>query len=239
MNARTKTFFHFTGLKNGFNTLQQILNDLAFWPKYGEEDVAWLGDPNFSKVFLPRVCFCDIPLLRTREHRSRYGDYGIGLCKEKAAMVVALNPVLYVQPDSILQQSLKEIISLLRQNEDNHVRTNGMILLAHCKPLEFYPECEWRFIPWVDGASGKNKYGFFLSEKRFAEVKNEANEERRGQMPEFLPDDVRYLVVKTRKDVSTLVSFIDSNSTLAHHDKTVRDMLKTRIVVLDEILGDL
>jgi len=239
MNARTKTLFHFTGLENGFNTLQQILNDLAFWPKYGPEDMAWLGDLNFSKVFLPRVCFCDIPILRIHEHASKYGGYGIGLCKEKAAMFVALNPVLYVQPDSILQQSLKEILSLLRQNEDNHVRTNGMILLAHCKPLKFYSECEWRFIHWVDGASGENKYGFFLSEERFAEVKKEANEERKGRMLDFRPDEVRYLIVKTPDDVSELVSFIDSNPKLARYDKTVRDMLKTRIVVLDEISSDL
>lgn len=221
----------------------QILGDEGFWPQYSLEDVAWLGVPNVTKIAWPMVSFCDIPILRLREHAERYGGYGIGLCREQM-IPAGLNPILYVSEKSILSDFLREIIKDADLSPDPRKRTAGMVLLGHCKPLDekFYSECEWRFIPWVEGVGGKNKFGFFLTEKNFrdASILKEANDERRkDRLLEFWPNDVRYLLVKTHKDVSDLVSFLDSNPAIASYERTVRDMLKTRIIVLDEISSDL
>ena len=138
----------------------------------------------------------------------------------------------------------------MRRNGGPHKRTAGMVLLGHCKPLQggeerekdFYSECEWRFIPWVDE---ENKYGFFLTEAEFNDRERwqEANKERRNHMLPFGPDDIRYLLAKSREDVTQLLTFLDSLS-LEHHSwadcPTVeREMLKTRIIALDDLSFDL
>jgi hypothetical protein len=55
-------------------------------------------------------------------------------------------------------------------------------------------------------------------------------------MPTIHPDDVRYLLVKSREDVRELISFIEKMERRSHIE---RDMLKTRIMLLDEISCDL
>ena len=44
------------------------------------------------------ICFCDIPLMRSLDHRSKYGDYAIGFNKEYLMYHsgVQLNPIQYV-----------------------------------------------------------------------------------------------------------------------------------------------
>lgn len=51
-------------------------------------------------IAIPLISFCDIPLLRTREHRKKFGDYMIGFNREALINVVnatkyMLNPVQY------------------------------------------------------------------------------------------------------------------------------------------------
>ncbi|MGO9200350.1 MAG: abortive infection system antitoxin AbiGi family protein [Limisphaerales bacterium] len=221
----------------------------GFWPQYSIEDVAWL-DAGVPRLAWPMVSFCDIPLSRLHEHTEFYGDYGVGLCREQWR-ATGLNPLLYVSTDSILRDSLREIVVAARRSPNLRSKTNAMILLAHCKPLEgeaavngqkrrrdFYSECEWRVIPWVEGADG-GKYGFFLGEDQYRhpEILREANEERRKDgMLEFYADELRYLLLKTRTDVPTLVGFI--NEGMIDLPTVARDRLKTRIMVLDEVSCD-
>ena len=82
------TLFHFT---KKLTNLQSILqNGLRF--SYCFEE---FGDGN--GIALPMVCFCDIPLLRTPQHRKRYGNYMIGLTKDffRQDTTFKLNPVMY------------------------------------------------------------------------------------------------------------------------------------------------
>jgi hypothetical protein len=245
MNARTKTLFHFT---KRLDRLLRILQE-GFWPQYSLEDVAWL-DGGVARLAWPMVSFCDIPISRVREHTEFYGSYGIGLCRERWR-ATGLNPLLYVSPGSILRDSLKELLLEVRKNPDPRSKTNAMIVLAHCKPLEgltevngeirkkdFYSECESRFTPWVEGGGGW-KHGFLMEEQEFRDKQalEEANDERRNdRMLKFVPADVRYLLVKSVEDVPQLVRCI--NTELASYSPDVLDVLKTRITVLDEICSD-
>jgi hypothetical protein len=245
MNARTKTLFHFT---KSLDILLSILEE-GFWPRYSLEDITWL-DGGLPRLAWPMVSFCDIPISRLRKHTEFYGNYGLGLHRERW-QATGLHPVLYVSPDSMLRNLLRELLLDVRRNPDQRVKTASMVVLAHCKPLDgwmevngqkmkknFYSECEWRFLPWVEGV-GAGKYGFLLKEEDFhnkAAIR-EANEERRNdRMLTFLPADVRYLLVKSPDDVSKLVSFIEGK--MLPYASVVRDMLKTRIMVLDEVLTD-
>ncbi len=79
MKPRSDTLFYFT--KN-IDTLKSILKN-GFWPRYSLEDFNWYN-PQMGSIAYPMVCFCDIPLIRPREHVSFYGDYGLGMTKQWA-----------------------------------------------------------------------------------------------------------------------------------------------------------
>lgn len=239
MNPRTKSLFHFT---RTLDTLQHILLE-GFWPHYSLEDISWLNG-GVPRLAWPMVSFCDIPISRLDEHTKFYGSYGVGLCRERWKPT-GLNPIFYVSPDSILRDSLRELLLEVRKTQDLRSKSNAMVVLAHCKPLagemtvdgqkrrrEFYSECEWRFTPWVEGVGG-GKYGFLMKEEDFCNehILKEANEERRkDDMLEFYPDDVRYLLVKSIEDVPRLARFI--NEKLHHYSSDALDVMKTSPSIL-------
>lgn len=245
MTPRTKTLFHFTST---LDTLLRILRE-GFWPQYCLEDVRWLGDKSTDWLAWPMVSFCDIPISRLHEHTDFYGCYGIGVFRANWQHT-GLNPVLYVSEDSNLRKFLHELILDTKKTSDEKVKTAGMMMMAYCKPMhgrvhgvkpkkekDFYSECEWRFISSIDSCHGKFK--FFLKEHEFRNKRLllQANHERRkDQMLEFRPEDVRYIAVKSTTEVHKVIDFIDKN---LNHSHPARDLLKTRIIALDELSLDI
>lgn len=88
------TLFHFT---KKLTNLQSILQNGLRLSYCFEEFVDGNG------IALPMVCFCDIPLLRTPQHREKYGYYMIGLTKDffRKDSTFELNPVMYRYSDII------------------------------------------------------------------------------------------------------------------------------------------
>lgn len=82
------TLYHFTGKSNNLKLI--LRNGLRFSYCF-EEFTKNVG------IAIPMICFCDIPLLRTIEHRHKYGDYMIGIDKEflRRHPKHVLNPVAY------------------------------------------------------------------------------------------------------------------------------------------------
>ncbi|MDB6058389.1 MAG: hypothetical protein JWO95_2233 [Verrucomicrobiales bacterium] len=242
MNPRTKTLFHFT---SSLDTLLRILRE-GFWPQYCLEDVRWLDDGSTQWRAWPMVSFCDIPISRLHEHTEFYGCYGIGVFREHWEST-GLNPVLYVSRDSTVRKFLREVV-LDSKDVDDRMRAAAMVMMAYCKPMrgrvygiekekDFYSECEWRFISSAEACSGNFK--FFLSEKEFRDQQllQQANDKRRkDEMLEFRPEDVRYIAVKSRDEVHNVIRFIDTE---LKHTPEERDLLKTRIIALDELSSDI
>ena len=104
------SLFHFT---REFGTFRQIITEgLRFsycYEPFGEIVAKQGWDIELKKsdkvlnckgIAIPMISFCDIPLLRTREHRKKFGDYMIGFNREALINVVnatkyMLNPVQY------------------------------------------------------------------------------------------------------------------------------------------------
>ena len=90
--VNSSSLFHFT---REFEVFKQILSEgLRFSYCYEPFDdiVAKQGwDIELKKgnkiieckgIAIPMICFCDIPLLRTQNHREKYGNYMIGFNRE-------------------------------------------------------------------------------------------------------------------------------------------------------------
>lgn len=121
------------------------------------------------ELFVPAVCFCDIPLSSVKNHISSYGNFGIGLTKEWAQKN-GLNPVLYVEPYSNLSKCLnlsydantstkgmdfnqwtkeeKSILDIFRyiKNYQGDLYRKGEIK----KNYRYSDEREWRYVPDIE-----------------------------------------------------------------------------------------
>lgn len=70
-------------------------------------------------IAIPMICFCDIPLLRTKHHRKQYGNYMIGFNREALVKTInstnyMLNPVQY-RCHQIFDEQLEDL-SIQKEN---------------------------------------------------------------------------------------------------------------------------
>lgn len=161
-------FFHFT---NKLDHLVNIMNNY-FMPFYCMESVEYLNlpDSNIKGMAYPVVCFCDLPLNRQKEHKIKFGNYGIGLKKEWGIKNL-LSPVIYSHPSSMTSASLRILIAMgnqlkinITENEFRKFNNAVSLLLMLYKAYEgknyikddkmfaekssrFYDEREWRYLP--------------------------------------------------------------------------------------------
>jgi Protein of unknown function (DUF2743). len=133
-----------------------------------KEDISFMM-PNYKKaeVGIPMVCFTDIPIELTKEHRRQYGEYGIGLKKEWG-INKGLNPICYIIKDSemynaynylqwIIQQNAFKLDNGKKDGENTLITMNAVMDFAgHLKEYSddpelnskpFYDEREWRYLP--------------------------------------------------------------------------------------------
>ena len=83
-NSHSSSLFHFT---RNFNSLVSIIQE-GFRFSYSGEQITRAsisGVPPTDNIFvaLPMISFCDIPIELCEEHRSKYGDYAIGINKNQ------------------------------------------------------------------------------------------------------------------------------------------------------------
>lgn len=77
---------------------------------------------------VPMICFCDIPLLRTLEHRKKYGKYMVGFDKNFLISnnLVSLNPVHYL--NSFFLRNIGDDFFATQLDLINHSYNNELVL---------------------------------------------------------------------------------------------------------------
>lgn len=160
-------FFHYT---EKMDHLISIMNNY-FMPFYCMESIEYLNLPksNIEGMAYPVVCFCDLPLRRHKDHKDKFGKYGIGMKKEWG-IKNKLTSIIYSHPNSNTSKSLRiliEMAHLIRKElPDEFSKFDSAVspLMIHYKPYEgklylkeaklfdtkttrFYDEREWRYIP--------------------------------------------------------------------------------------------
>lgn len=221
----SNTLFHFT---SSFENVISILKR-EFRPNFSLERLVpppLDHDPaDIFEAAIPMVCFCDVPLSQARYHLDTYGNYAIGMAK-KWGEQYGITPVLYAFPNSGITHSAWRVAirsrKLARSRKDLDIarhweEVEGDIdrILYHTKeyrgllqragmppkPVRFYDEREWRYVPetdprWLpDGA---------LSKEEFA---NDALRAQRSQelwdrhVLKFTPNDIRYIIVASEAEI--------------------------------------
>ena len=222
--------FHFTSC---FDTVLLILEN-GFRPGVAIEDIEFMlpahkdkisNGKKMTEVGIPMVCFTDIPLELSSEHRNRYGKYGIGLSK-KWAIEKGLNPVSYVVLNSGFWAAFNHLQFIITEdarihsdkgiNDDrDYTLIDGVMNFAGYMKVYgeeerkqiFYDEREWRYLPPFRDTPRSQYCNRLMSD----EVDNE--EKKRGlaaKMAESymltfsVDDDLEKIIVPPEADMSKI-----------------------------------
>lgn len=213
--------FHFT---KSTDALISILEN-GFWPMTANEDISFMM-PNYKRaiVGIPMVCFTDIPIELTGEHRKQYGEYGIGLKKEWG-INNGLNPICYIIKNSEMYNAYNHLQWIIQQNAlkldngkkdgENTLFTMDAVMnfAGHMKEYTddsalnskpFYDEREWRYLPPFKD-EGENIDGYCNRLVNGKEKNNREREKLNRHMRQkytlkFTIDDIDKIVLPVRKE---------------------------------------
>lgn len=174
-------------------------------------------------------CFCDINLHRMEEHLEWYGYYGLAFSKEWG-MNKGIQPIQYINSKSKLREDFSTSFSAALKadsKKESRLQTKMKNYLLHqlmyIKPYEgkmenrntgrikkkcFTDECEWRFVPDVTGAGFKQIYfdKGILNAGNLGLISN-SMEGISDISLEFDYVDLKYIIVKEKEDLRTLIQF--------------------------------
>lgn len=235
MSSKSNTLFHFT--KN-IDFLKSILVD-GFWPRFCLEEHNWRRFDYEAHAY-PIVCFCDIPLSRVAAHCLQYGSYGIGVSKSWAS-AHKLNPVIYIQTDSLLFDGLNKLFQEHARGPFFDGSGNVMYneILPFIKPTlsadestQYTLENEWRYVlnnPAIERSLHENA----CTEARLQQVNNRT---KSNSLP-LSVDDIQYIIVSTETERIVMIEYLRKHFTDNASNGEV-DVLISRIISMEHISKD-
>lgn len=216
MSISTNSIIHYT---NSLDNLIGILQE-GFRIKYCSERLN-LGKSRYSSAAHPMISFCDIPLSASIQHFEAYGKYGIGLSK-KWAFEIGINPVLYIDENSLFAENLYELIKE-RRNEKTNLTLKQKKEILHIKSYaknysgsftrknkiyknyKFYDEREWRIV------HDNNILGaalFSISSKAYKSNKEKYNSRISNIRLEFDAKDISYIIVERTDEIPDIIKIV-------------------------------
>jgi hypothetical protein len=95
-----------------------------------------MTNPAAYYLLVPMVCFCDIPVQLSCDHRDWYGDYAIGLTKYWGK-TKKLNPVFYVSGHGPVANALSKFNQAMQRSPFSAAYFNDVWpILPYLKPVE-------------------------------------------------------------------------------------------------------
>lgn len=244
MAISTNSIIHYT---TSFDILCKILKE-GFKIKYCQEKLSLVSTGNGSAAAHPMVSFCDIPLSDSKQHFESYGKFGIGVSKQWA-FKNGVNPVLYIDENSILAQTISDILQQCRgENIDQNNKTNflriksyaknysGTLILGEkkIKNYRFYDEREWRLVPKSEDI-GENAISISL--KKYLENKDLFNNKIKDYRFEFGVNDISYIIVEKTDQIPDIIAFLRNEYSNKCTAKDL-DILFSKICSTEQIIAD-
>lgn len=244
MAVSTNSIIHYT---DSLETLECILKE-GFKIKYCVERLI-LGS-GVSNAAHPMISFCDIPLSNSKQHYDAYGRYGVGLTKVWAVQN-GINPVLYIDHNSLFAESLLGLIEERRKKETNlTAKQKNQILKIKAyaknysghlnrkgvdnKNYKFYDEREWRLVP---KSSQMNNASFSVDAVKYNKDKNSYNEKMVDSRITFTSIDISYIIVDKTSEIPKIVNFLRTEYSEKCTAKEL-DILFSKICSTEQIIAD-
>lgn len=247
MAISSNSIIHYT---KSLDILKSILLE-GFRIKYCAEDL--ICEINTaSKSAHPMVCFSDIPLsISYSGEWSKYGNYAIGLTKRWASQK-GLNPVLYLESNSKITNSITQLLSDRRSDETKFTDKQKLDIIrikcfsknykgfnSHLKmnDYNFYNEREWRYVP------DKKEIGnnlIAIHKSIFEKNKNNYNDKIKDFRLNFKHSNISFIIVNTQREVSDMVTFLKTEyKDKFNLDTDEIDYMLTKIISVVRIKNDI
>lgn len=237
------TLFHFV---EKLEYLLPIIERFALVPRYCTEDVEYLNI-DIQKIAYPMLCFCDINLHKMQEHIHFYGGDGYGIAFAKRwGITKSIQPIQYINPSSPLKTDFTEAFNASLHSDTNDAAQNFLLTqMLFLKPIQgtmdrnkssvlknFTDECEWRFIPDLRST----EFPQVIQEKDLfsKQTWNKALESTEQCWLKFQPDDVKYIILKSRDEFERLVDMLNNKKL----DIKVINTLISKTIIWQEAKGD-
>jgi len=244
MAISTNSIIHYT---DSIDNIKLILKE-GFRIKYCEE-VLNLGRGK-SYAAHPIVSFCDIPLSDSQQHFNAYGKYGIGLSKQWATNN-GVNPVIYIDKDSLIAESIHELIKERRKDSSNLTKKQKREILqiksyaknysgplkrnnVNTKNYKFYDEREWRLVP---DKNTINNEKFSVSLKHYRKNKDKYNNRLKDCRLTFSPSDISYIILERTSEIHYMINFLRNEYSNKCNDSEL-DILLSRLCSAEQIIAD-
>lgn len=216
--------FHYT------DKLENIVSIMTehFKPFFCVESIEFLGFTKslINEMAYPVVCFCDLPLSRQKEHKVKFGDYGIAMNKQWGIDNL-VTPVIYSHKKSMTALSLRLLIDMANQiqeklpDEFGKFRNAVSILIMYYKayegrsyikkekkfaerPTRFYNEREWRYLPFeVDGLNWNLEVDQHQNDDTLSKENDIIQKKNRLK---FGLNDIEFLFLKKEAEIEPFLS---------------------------------
>ncbi len=203
-----------------------------------------------SNAAHPMVSFCDIPLSSSGQHFNAYGRYGLGLTKEWAVRN-GINPVLYIDNNSLFARSVFELIKCRRDKDSNLTEEQKSLILqiksyaknysgtlkresADLVNYKFYDEREWRLIPKSDDINGAK---FSISLNAYEKNKEKYNSKISDCRIRFSVNDISYIIVNKTQEIPDIIKFLRHEYDNKCSAKEL-DILFSKVHSTEQIIAD-
>lgn len=237
------TLFHFV---ERLEYLLPIIERLALVPRYCTEDTAYLKI-GIRQIAYPMLCFCDINLHKMQEHIRFYGGNGYGIAfAKKWGIRNSIQPIQYITPSSPLINDFTEAFKFSLSSDTNDAAQNFLLTqMLYLKPIQgtmdrnntsvlknFTDECEWRFIPDLRSTD----FPRVIHEKDLfsKQTWNKALETDNKCWLKFQPDDIKYIILKSRDDFDMLIDLLNSKNL----EQNIVNTLISKTIIWQETKGD-
>ena len=246
MALSTNSIIHYT---DKLSILKLILKE-GFKVKYCAEELRLVGKTGKSNAAHPMITFCDIPLSNSEPHFEKYGNYGIGLTKDWAVNN-GVNPVLYIDHNSLFAKNLYELIKERRKADTNLTKDQGLQILqikayaknysGHLKRgnvdnpnYKYYDEREWRLVP---DKSQINNAQFSINLATYQKNKEEYNKKIEDVRITFESKDISYIIVKETDEIPMIIEFLRTEY-FERCSQNELDILFSKICSTQQIISD-
>ena len=234
--------------------LKAVIRNMAFIPRYVEENLEYLNVQDLHTIAFPMTCFCDIPLTKVKNHMGVYGEFGVAI-KKNVCIERDVQPILYLNNSARLKNDLSEALSKLLHEDpitpEWRILPDTMLsVLLYSKPivgymsrdewdkphrLLFKDECEWRYIPSVP----ENMPLIIPQDdntKKGRKYYSKALESDRSTWFPFQVDEMEYIIVPTEAAAIEMISAI---RLMKGKSQTDKHKLISKIEIADKFKANL
>ncbi|PNZ24106.1 Protein of uncharacterised function (DUF2743) [Staphylococcus petrasii] len=228
--------------------LAEDIKNMGMFPRFNMEDFQFLNvkyqDESLKGIYIPMLCFCDIPLKNLSKHKGIYGSYALAF-KREWGYENKIAPIHYLFENTDLFFETKKIFEYAEEKRDSSIYQYLFNKLFFTKPQEgiqngmkklYTDEQEHRYVP--DLSKAKTDINQFYLDTKFDYNLDDLNDAIRNYDQfklSFKANDIKYIILNTQSDKEKIIKTILNSNRL---DNNSQYEMLTKIITLSEIEED-